>query len=98
MVEAQLWDRLKNIKFEDKLAIGDLALTDAVQMLDYSVYFDLSNIPVPSDVDGISHYLIQEGILSKQANGMYAVTNLGAILFAKNRLFVLYNITGITGY
>lgn len=84
MVEAQLWDRLKNIKFEDQSAIGDLILTDAVQLLDYSIYFDLCNIPVPSDVNGISHYLIQEGILSKQMNGMYAITNLGAILFAKN--------------
>lgn len=84
MVEAQLWDRLRNVKFEDQTAIGDLSLTDAVQMLDYSVYFDFCNIPVPSDINGISHYFIQEGIFNKQMNGLYAITNLGAILFAKD--------------
>ena len=84
MVEAQLWDRLKNIKFEDKSAITDLTINDAMQFLDYSVYFDLCDIPVPSDMNGVSHYFIQEGILNKQENGLYAISNLGAILFAKN--------------
>lgn len=58
MVEAQLWDRLKNIKFEDKSAITDLTINDAMQFLDYSVYFDLCDIPVPSDMNGVSHYFI----------------------------------------
>lgn len=33
--------------------------------------------------EGICHYLDEESILVKQSNGLYAITNLGAILFAK---------------
>ena len=35
-------------------------------------------------LNGLVHYMIEEHVLSKQDNGMYAITNLGAILFAKN--------------
>lgn len=51
--------------------------------MDYTTYFDLNNIPVPSDLDGILHYFLEEGIVVKQDNGLYAISNLGALLFAK---------------
>ncbi len=84
MVESQLWDKLTNIKFEEQYAKTDLALNDALQLLDYVVYFDLCKIPVPSDMEGIAHFFIEDGIITRQDNGLYAITNLGAILFAKN--------------
>lgn len=52
-------------------------------MLDCSAYFDLQGIPIPSDSKGIAHYLEEDGIIVKQDNGLYAITNLGAVLFAK---------------
>lgn len=82
-MQAQLWDRIRNNHFEEQYARQDLTLSEAVQLLDFTVYFDLKHEPIPSDIDGISHYLLQENILAKQDNGLYAVTNLGAILFAK---------------
>ena len=30
------------------------------------------------------HYLNEDGIIQKQDNGLYSITNLGAILFAKD--------------
>ena len=83
-LEAQLWDKLRNTKFEDGIAKKDLSLTDALQLLDYSVYFDIKKEKLPSDLEGIAHYMIEESILIKQDNGFYAITNLGAILLAKN--------------
>lgn len=82
-IQAQLWDKIRGNRFEEQYAKGDLSLSEAIQLLDFSVYFDLKNEPVPSDMDGIAYYLVQEGVIAKQDNGMYAVTNLGAILFAK---------------
>ena len=84
MVERQLWDKLGNIKYEEQSALMDLELNEAMRLLDSSVYFDLSNTPIPSDIEGISHYFVQEGLLTRQMNGLYTITNLGAILFAKN--------------
>ncbi|MBQ9687436.1 MAG: putative DNA binding domain-containing protein [Oscillospiraceae bacterium] len=82
-IQAQLWDRLRNSSFEERSARHDLELSGALRLLDYSAYFDLLEIPVPTDIAGIEHYMAEEGILIKQDNGLYSITNLGAILFAK---------------
>lgn len=82
-MQAQLWDKLRNSKFEEQYAIQDMHLDKALQLLNYSAYFDLKEDPTPTDINGIEHYLKEEGILVKQDNGLYAITNLGAILFAK---------------
>lgn len=82
-LQAQLWDRIRNSKFEERYAKQDLELTEALRLLDYTVYFDLTGIPQPTSANEIAHYLLEEEILSKQDDGLYAITNLGAILLAK---------------
>ncbi len=82
-VQAQLWDRLRNSKFEERYAKQDMHLTEAIRLLDCSVYFDITGIPQPADIEGVSHYMTEESMIIKQDNGLYAITNLGAILFAK---------------
>ncbi|MBQ2897913.1 MAG: putative DNA binding domain-containing protein [Clostridia bacterium] len=82
-MQAQLWDKIRNSRFEEQYAKQDLSASEAIQLLDFSVYFDLKNEPIPAELEGIIHYLVQEDILAKQDNGMYAITNMGAILFAK---------------
>lgn len=82
-IQAQLWDRLRTSKFEERFAKQDLDLVTALGLLEYSTYFDLVKIPQPTNAEGICHYLDEEGILVKQDNGLYAITNLGAVLFAK---------------
>lgn len=82
-LQAQLWDRLRTSKFEERIAKQDLDLVTALGMLEYSTYFDLVKMPQPTNAEGICHYLEEEHILEKQDNGLYAITNLGAILFAK---------------
>lgn len=82
-MQARLWDKLRSTNFETLCAVQDLELVDALQLLDYSAYFDISNIPMPTDIEGISHYMLEERIILKQDNGLYSITNLGALLFAK---------------
>lgn len=83
-IEAQLWDKLQSSKFEGRHAKQDLALHDALQLIDHSLYFDLIGTPQPSNLDDIGYYMQEEKIIVKQDNGLYAITNLGAILFAKH--------------
>lgn len=83
-LQAKLWDKLRSSKFEDKSAKSDLELTEALGLLDCNAYFDNVDTPQPQDAIKISHYLLEEGILQNQDNGLYTITNLGAILFAKN--------------
>ena len=83
-IQAKLWDKLRTSKFEERSAKIDLSLTEALSLMDYNAYFDNADIPLPQDANGIAHYLLEEAILQKQDNGLYTITNLGAILFAKN--------------
>lgn len=82
-LKKKLWDRLSNSRFEERSAKTDLNISDALKLLDYNVYFDNIDIPQPQDAEGIVHYLVKEDILQRQDNGLYTITNLGAILFAK---------------
>lgn len=82
-MEAQLWDKLRLNNFEKIAAKSDLHKDEIFQYLDFTCYFDLQNIPVPSNQDGILHYVLEDGIVTKQDNGLYSITNLGAVLFAK---------------
>ena len=82
-LEARLWNRLQNLDFEGQLAKSELTLSDALRLIDYGVYFDLLNITTPASAEGIAHYMLEEEIILKQDNGLYGVTNMGAILFAK---------------
>ena len=81
--EAQLWSKMRDLKFEEQYAKSDLDLIEALSLLNHTSYFDLAGIPQPADAAGIAHYLLQEAILAKQDDGLYSITNLGAILFAK---------------
>lgn len=82
-IQKQLWDKLRNECFEEQYAKIDLELSVAVNYLDFSKYFELTNTVVPDTLDGVAHYLLEEDCIVKQDNGLYAITNLGAILFAK---------------
>lgn len=82
-LQEKLWDRLSNSHFEERAAMEGMEMNDALRCLDTSVYFDLKNIPQPSSPEGLGHYMLEEGIMAKQDDGLYAITNMGAILFAK---------------
>ncbi len=81
---AQLWDKLRNSQFEDVCVRINLRYEDVVRLLQIDSYFTLLNIPQPTDEMGVMHYLTEDGVVNKQDNGLYSITNLGAILFAKN--------------
>ncbi len=82
-LEMKLWDKLRSFRFEEQSVKQDLTLNDALQLLNTTAYFDIKEIPVPSDMEGVGHYMLEEGAIIKQDNGLYSITNLGAVLFAK---------------
>lgn len=83
-MKIRLWDKLRSNKFELDSAKRDLTLEIAISMLDYGKYFELTKKEVPSDFQNIVHYLIEDGIVKRQDNGLYSITNLGAVLFAQD--------------
>ncbi len=82
--EKELWGIINSMPFEMCIAIGNLTSTEVLQKLEYSAYFDLLGIPLPDNVQGILNYLKEEEFIKNNENGKWDITNLGAILFAKN--------------
>jgi predicted HTH transcriptional regulator len=83
-VEVQIWNRLTNTRFEELHILTDLQEEDLFQLLDTQAYFRMLQIRMPSENPSILHYLKEEQIIALQENGRYAITSLGALLFARN--------------
>ena len=79
---AQLWDKLRHAQFEDVCDKTDQRYEDIIRLLQVDAYFTLLKIPQPAEKKAVVHYLIEDGIIQKQDNGLYSITNLGTILFA----------------
>lgn len=80
--EAKIW-RKRKISFEKDIAKDGLSTADIVGLLSTETYFDLMQIPFPQDQNGIINRFITEKFVQKTKSGL-AITNLGAILFAKD--------------
>ncbi len=81
---AQLWDKLRHSLFEDVRVKIDQRYEDIIRLLQVDAYFTLLKIPQPTEKDAVIHYLNEDRIIRKQDNGLYSITNLGALLFAKD--------------
>ena len=82
-LQTQLWDRLRQEHFEDLYARINLSEQEIIKLLDCDTYFSMLNLNAPTSYDAYIHYLIEDNIITKQDNGQYAITNLGALLFAR---------------
>ena len=83
-LSVQLWDKISNSRFEDMCLAKDLKYATVLQMIDIGAYFSLLKIPQPTEEKEVMHYLMEDGIVVRFDNGLYGITNLGAILFARD--------------
>lgn len=82
-IEAEVWSRISRAEFELAPAMQDLSLLEALELLDYSKYFELLQTPTPHRQTEIAHYLIEDSLVKRQDDGRYSITNLGALLISK---------------
>lgn len=81
--EAKIWNRKTKDKFELQLAKENIDDDTIIYLLDTQTYFDLLKLPYPSNRQGVIDKFISENLIIKKTT-KYSITNLGAILFAKN--------------
>lgn len=79
--ERKIW-RKSSKPYELEIAKDNLSATDVIRLLSTETYFDLMKHPYPSNQNGVIEKFINENLVLKSQG--YAITNLGAILFAKN--------------
>ena len=82
--ERDLWRVFDNVPFEKQIAVDNISSEKVLNYLEYTKYFELLKLPLPENKNTIIEALISENMVNKLDNLSYAITNLGAILFAKN--------------
>lgn len=82
--ERELWRIFDKIPFEKQIAVENLDENEVLGYLEYTKYFELLNLPLPENKKGILSSLVGDELIIKNLDGKYSITNLGAILFAKD--------------
>lgn len=81
--ERELWAIFSKKPFETLIAMENVSGDFVLRELDFSAYFELLSLDLPSDKAKILQALLDDNLISKSETGNYNITNLGAILFAK---------------
>lgn len=79
----RLWRSFDDEPFELSTARDRLTGDGVLQLIDYPSYFDLMNLPLPTNPAGILEALEREYLVARMTGTGWRITNLGALLFAK---------------
>lgn len=78
--QAKIWKK-DTTPFEKEIAKDNLNASDITKFLSTETYFDLMKLPYPSNQEAVIEKFIEDGLVVKSKG--YAITKLGALLFAK---------------
>ncbi|MEN7972534.1 MAG: ATP-binding protein [Verrucomicrobiota bacterium] len=81
--ERKIWQMTPPTPFEAGIALSRQSGDDILRKIDYPSVFDLLDIPLPDNRNGILDKLTEENIIQPDGS-RYGITNLGGILFAKD--------------
>lgn len=81
--EAKIWSNKLSRAFELGMAKTSLTADDVIHLLDTQAYFDLLSLPYPQNRETVLDKFVSEKFI-KIKTGKYYITNLGAVLFAKD--------------
>ena len=82
-LEKILWQNLGRQTFEERVALDNLTPQEVLEKLDYQSYFALKRVNLGHTTKEIIEQL-QKAKCLKPSKGCYAITNLGALLMAKD--------------
>jgi len=66
----------------EEAALSDASAQDIIQLLDTQSFFDLLNLPYPSNQENVIARLTEERLIQQTAGG-YSISNVAALLLAK---------------
>ncbi len=83
-IERELWNALDSTPFEARVALERIKGADVEELLDYASYFALLKLPRPASRATTLARLAKDDIVEKNQYGSWNITNLGALLFARD--------------
>jgi len=81
--ERALWAIFQPHSFEQGIAAAGAKSDEVLTLIDYPTVFELLGQHLPENRSGILERLEKENVIVSKDNDCYDITNLGAILFAK---------------
>jgi len=78
-----LWAKLQSHAWERGMAAQFLSGDEVLERLEYTAYFSLTGQPLPDNRAGIFDKLCADRVIAPDVGGRWNITNLGAILFAR---------------
>jgi ATP-dependent DNA helicase RecG len=78
-----LWAKLQPYAWESGIAAQFLSGDEVLARLDYAAYFELTGQPLPDNRVGIFDRLQADHLIQADVGGHWNITNLGAVLFAR---------------
>lgn len=82
--ERSLWLATSRRKFEDAVSLTHQSEAEVLSKLDVDIYFDLSKDTRPTNNREILRTFCSRGFVRDDLEGGYDITNLGAVLLAKD--------------
>ncbi|MCB0335389.1 MAG: putative DNA binding domain-containing protein, partial [Bdellovibrionales bacterium] len=82
--ERYLWQQFQMTHFEEGIARHEVETGEVLSLLDYPAYFEMTGQSLPAAAQGIIDRLRDERLIVSSHTGHFDITNLGAILFAKD--------------
>ncbi len=81
--EAEIWNSRSNISYEENFAKLNVSIENLAILLDTHSYYDFFKLPYPSNRNSVVEKFVSEKFI-KQIGSKFNITNLGAMLFAKD--------------
>ncbi len=82
--ERELWALFSRKPFEKGIALENVTADEVLLQINYPAYFELTQQRLPDNKAGIIQRLISERLIVRKTSNRFDITNLGAILFAKD--------------
>ncbi|HSG38566.1 MAG TPA: RNA-binding domain-containing protein, partial [Thermoanaerobaculia bacterium] len=83
-IERRLWQAFEKAAFDTAIAASGLTEKDVGNLLWYKDFFISSRGEPPVSVSEAMPRLVRSKLVCSEGNGRFGITNLGALLFAKN--------------
>ena len=81
--EQRLWHRLQRSDYESRIALEGLVPNEISYLLDVEAHFRLLGDAQPSTIDAAMVPLCEQGLVRKQDDELFSITNLGMLLIAR---------------
>ena len=82
--QRKLWLSFETKPFELRVAMDNVSKAKVTELLDCAAYYTLRNLPLPDNRDAMIHNMKDEQFIREMDNGNYEITNMGALLLAKD--------------